>query len=317
MNFRIMDYDFPNEHEKKCMLRMLRKKNYLIFLLTKISYMFPKLNDAFSLLFFELRRLKLLKLNFFRHTPDIIPNFMVIGFPKAGTTSIHEYLSQHPQISGSWIKETHYFSYGYEKSKSFYNKNFHKIKNSTLYFESSPEYIYYTDALERIKKINPKIKFIVCLRNPVSLIFSNYNQELEMGLETEPIENVLLKENYKSELHKKRLEKKIYSISKRPLFLPYLYITEYVTYIKNAFKIFPKEQFLFINSTDLENNTQKIVDQVFEFLGLPHHNIVIKFHNKGNYKKEFSSQTSEKLSLYFKPFNDELERLLNRKFDWT
>jgi len=201
-----MNIDFPNPHEKECFLKLAKKQNFISFLVMKIGFIHPKFYEFFSDIYFEFRRLKYLKLNFFISSLPTIPHFLVIGFPKAGTTSLHEYLSQHPRIVGSWAKETHFFSYGYHKGINYYFKffKFNKKKDS-LYFESSPEYIYYPEALKRIKKLNPKIKLIICLRNPIDLIFSDYNQEKNMGLETESFEKALLKENYKLELHENRL----------------------------------------------------------------------------------------------------------------
>jgi len=313
-----MNIDFPNSREKECLSAISKKQNFIMFLAMKIALVNPKIYDLFFQIYFEFRRLKNLKWGFFIPSPATIPHFLVIGFPKAGTTSMHEYLLQHPNIIGSWAKETHFFSYGYNKGLKFYFKffKFNKNKNS-LYFESSPEYIYYIKALKRIKKLNPKMKLIVCLRNPIDLSFSSYNQLKNLGFETESFEKVLLKENYKLELHTKRLENDVYTAYNRPIFLPYLYISEFVTYIKNTLDIFDKKNIFFVDSCDLKNNTQKTMNEIFEFLGLETHKIEISLHNKSNYSGKLPLDIRKNLSKHFQPFNQELEKLLNKKFNWN
>jgi len=312
-----VNISFPTDFEKEHLLSLTKKQNYVLFLVMKFAFIHPKIYEIFSQIYFDLRRLIFLKLNSFRTRP-IIPNFMIIGFPKAGTTSLHEYLSQHPKIFGSWIKETHFFSYGYEKGINFYYKFFNSNKrNDSIYFESSPEYIFYPDAIKRIKKINPNMKLIICLRNPIDLLFSSYNQMKNLGLETDTFENVLLKEDYKLELHKKRLENNIYTLYKRPIYLPYLYIAEYVIYIKKLLEIFELKNLFFVDSRDLKSNTQKIVNEIFEFLGLEKHKIKIRLLNTNTYSEKISLNTRKKLFDYFEHYNKELEELLNKKFNWN
>ena len=312
-----MKITFPTNFEKKHLLLLVKKQNYILFLGMKFAFIHPKIHEIFSQIYFEIRRLNLFKLNLFKNTSPKIPHFMIIGFPKAGTTSLHDYLSQHPKIFSSWIKETHFFSYGYEKGINFYFKffNFNK-KHDSVYFESSPEYIFYFESMKRIKRFNPNIKLIICLRNPIDLAYSSYNEMKNMGLETESFENVLLKENYKMELHKKRMENKIYTLFKRPIYLPYLYIGEYVTYIKNVLEIFDIKNLIFVDAKDLKNYTHETVNEIFQFLDLDNHKIKIELKNTNEYAEKISIDTRKKLLNYFEPYNVELEQLLNKKFNW-
>ena len=186
-----MNIQFPTSKEKECLQKISKKQNRILSLLMKIALTNKNFYHFFYNFYFEIRRLKKIKSHYFSSQKPIIPNFMIIGFPKAGTTSLHEYLAQHPKIIGSWMKETHFFSYGYKKGIKFYYKfyDFYKGKDF-LYFESSPEYIYYPQALNRIKKMNPKMKFIVCLRNPIELSYSSFNQLKNMDFENKSFEEV-------------------------------------------------------------------------------------------------------------------------------
>ena len=162
---------------------------------------------------------------------------MIVGFAKSGTSSLYQYLKQHPKIFGPWTKEPHFFSYGYNKGLDHYRKNFRFHKDS-MHFESSTDYIVYPEIFKRIKKYNPKMKFIVCLRNPVEQVYSSFNDMKQAGTELNSFEGVLSEENFRKTLHLKRIKNKIYTNQKIPIHLPYLYFAEYYTHIKTAFEIF-------------------------------------------------------------------------------
>src|SRR5687768_12473294 len=87
--------------------------------------------------------------------PGNIPDFIIVGAQKAGTTSLHYYLKQHPKLVGSSPKEVRFFNadYNYQKGKNWYSKAFRDAKNpfkKGLYFEATPMYMYSSVAAERM-----------------------------------------------------------------------------------------------------------------------------------------------------------------------
>ena len=113
------------------------------------------------------------------------PNLFILGAPKCGTTSLAYYLSQHPQIFFSKVKEPHYFNtdsnHRYYFDKKSYLSLFQDAKKSDKFIaEGSVWYLYSDVAVNNILNFNPKAKFIVMLRNPVDLFFS-LHQELLFG----------------------------------------------------------------------------------------------------------------------------------------
>lgn len=129
----------------------------------------------------------------------IIPNFLIIGAGKSGTSSLHEYLNQHPEIFMSPYKEPMYFRYGFgsekidEEEKSYvkqlfdtedkYLQLFKDVRNEKVVGESSVTYLANPVCASRIKKFNPKMKLLTILRNPVERAFSFYKMSVRMGLE--------------------------------------------------------------------------------------------------------------------------------------
>jgi len=121
------------------------------------------------------------------------PNFFIVGAAKSGTTSMHFYLKQHPEIFMTEQKETNYFVFkgkrvefkGPEDDKYInkysitqldeYLKLFEGVKNEKIIGESSPSYLYYAKiAAKNIKEFNPNAKILIVLRNPMERAFSAY-----------------------------------------------------------------------------------------------------------------------------------------------
>lgn len=132
----------------------------------------------------------------------IMPNFLIIGAAKAGTTSLYMYLRQHPQVYMSSVKETNFFAlegktidYYYPASKnvdhyflscktdlSSYQKLFEKATEKAI-GEVSPMYLYDTKAPERIQQYIPDVKLIAILRNPIERAYSSYLHTVRDNLE--------------------------------------------------------------------------------------------------------------------------------------
>ncbi|MGL6339568.1 MAG: sulfotransferase family protein, partial [Waterburya sp.] len=120
-----------------------------------------------------------------------MPNFLIIGAAKAGTTALHEYLQQHPQIYLTPTKETNFFAFegeiinfqgtGDEALKDFsitdlntYQAEFEQVTQELAIGEACPSYLYYPQAATRIKQYIPDARLIVILRNPVERAYANF-----------------------------------------------------------------------------------------------------------------------------------------------
>ncbi len=85
----------------------------------------------------------------------VLPNYLIIGAQKAGTSSLFYYLSMHPQIKNSYKKEIHYFDKNYHNSINWYKQFFPLkffINNTTKIGEATPNYLYHPHVPKRIKK---------------------------------------------------------------------------------------------------------------------------------------------------------------------
>ena len=121
----------------------------------------------------------------------VAPNFFIVGAPKCGTTSIYEYLCQHPEVFMTRWKEPHFWSTDLYRpgriSEERYYELFEEGAGKQRVGEASTEYLYSTAACESIKRVFPDAKIIIMLRNPVDMIHSGHSQRLWHGRENIPV----------------------------------------------------------------------------------------------------------------------------------
>lgn len=256
----------------------------------------------------------------------ILPSFIIIGAQRCGTTSLYDYLSHHPQIIPSPVKELFYFDDYYTRPIEWYKSFFPTEKEreklerdlvaSVITGEASPSYFFHPYAAKRIKETLPDVKLILVLRDPIERAYSHYNhikrlnreplsfeEALEKELEriTPDVEKLAKDENYKADLRR-----------------DYSYLTRgyYALQLKEWYKHFPKEQLLIIQSEEFYRETPKVYDEIVEYLGLNSYTLpTFEAKNALKYAK-MAPETKEKLKAYFAPKNEELYELLGKRFDW-
>jgi len=256
----------------------------------------------------------------------VLPDFLIIGAAKSGTTSLYSNLIKHPQIFSAMRKELDFFNqryhYGNLLYRSFYPTIFTKFyqnyikKNKMITGEASAGYLPNLYTARRIHELIPEIKLIVILRNPVDRAYSGYNHNFHVGGETLSFEVALNKERERTdEGEKKMLANEKYYSSERFRY-GYCYAGQYSVHLKNWFKLFSKKQFLILDFNQLKTEPQGLLNNVFEFLEAS--KFKVKNQSALNVTKysKMNSVTREKLINYYKPYNQELFNLIDMKFDW-
>ena len=127
--------------------------------------------------------------------PPRLPDFVVIGAAKTGTTSLYHYLGQHPEIFMCSLKEVNYFAYEGEVGEQFpvtswelYCALFDASAGARVVGESSPACLGCPAAAERIRARLPAAKLVASLRDPVERAFSGYSMRVRQGHERRPVE---------------------------------------------------------------------------------------------------------------------------------
>ena len=116
------------------------------------------------------------------------PDFLIVGAQRGGTTSLYHYLSAHPQISASVIKEIHYFDLYYGCGENWYKAHFAPPwwlnVRGALTGEATPYYLYTPAAAARVAALIPDVRLVVLLREPVRRAYSQYHMAVQQGTET-------------------------------------------------------------------------------------------------------------------------------------
>jgi len=202
------------------------------------------------------------------------PNTFIIGAPKCGTTSLSNYLAQHPQVYFSNPKEPLYWADDFPMAN---NASYCPIKNFEDYLllfkkanashriiaEGTTTYLYSKTAVKRILSTVPDAKFIVMLRNPIDLAYAWHGELVYNSTEDEP--NFEIAWN----LQKTRSQgNKIPRSCQVPEFLQYGLVGKLGSQVKRMLDLAPRTQCHFIFMDDLQKNMRQEFLNVTEFLGL-------------------------------------------------
>lgn len=269
---------------------------------------------------------------------------MIVGAQKAGTTSLHHYLNQVSGIKGSKPKETDFFSYHsyYRKGYKFYHKNFFNgIDKNIIYFDASVEYMYLPYVAERLYKYNPRLKLIVCLRDPIERAISAYkmyryinsrdgekwrlyylshlknhsSEYFEVGKKfynqnNFPDFEILIKKEMENIEEKFSFEYYEPSLIKRGL---------YKNQIDNLLQYFPLDQIYFLNADNFRAQTDNEFFKILNFIGFKKEFKNIDFskqlEDKSNIKVDLSQELRQQLNSVFKESYHYIKKYTNYEYD--
>jgi hypothetical protein len=119
-----------------------------------------------------------------------LPEFVVIGAQRAGTSSMFRYLSAHPQVRRPLRKEIDYFSAHYGESLSWYRAHF-PVRRGSISFDCTPQYFVHPLAPERCRALLPDAKMVIMARDPVARLMSHYSHMRRLGFETLELRDAL------------------------------------------------------------------------------------------------------------------------------
>lgn len=235
-------------------------------------------------------------------------DFLGIGVAKAGTSALHDYLIQHPQIGMGTTKEIHFF----DRPQHFlfpnwfyfrYHKHFNFNSGKKVYGEITPVYLYWRSAAAHIWEYNPKIKLIAILRNPVDRAYSHWNMNIQNGRISLPFNEAIENETKRA----KRMlpyQHHQYSMIDRGF---------YCAQIREYLRFFPKNQLLFIQYDRFKSHPKETLDTIFEFLQVDKslYNFSPLTANVFHYEKSMDPEIRKTLINIYRNEIRELEKMLN------
>ena len=272
---------------------------------------------------------RLSKKNLFRSLTSnsrILPDFIIIGESKCGTTSLYNYMIQHPAIKPALTKEINFFNWSYDKPQNWYSAHFptklkkkfskNVFKKSFLTGEATPLYLFNSQVPKRMFETIPNVKIIVVLRNPVDRAYSHYHDlGVRLGEEKRTFDDairselkILEEKNYVTTDYDGNFTDRLYQYVEKGI---------YFDHLKIWMDVYPLKQFLILKTEELEMNPSEILNSVFKFLSLPNYD-KINFERKYNVTryKPMNEQLRKILKEFFKPHNEKLYKFLKRDFEW-
>jgi hypothetical protein len=217
---------------------------------------------------------------------NLWPDLFIVGAAKTGTSSLYQYLIQHPDVARAVIKEPHFFSSDINPSNFSKEFSYHKVPNidiaikrgniihssfirsetdylklyahagGKLKIDSSVSNLYSSEAAKNIYNKNPDARIIIIIRQPVERAFSHYVMDLRSG--------------YKLSHSFVEAVRNDYAASNKGWGISHLYVelSLYADSIKRYFNVFPKNQILIIMYDDYRNHANEVLKKVSDFAGL-------------------------------------------------
>jgi hypothetical protein len=199
------------------------------------------------------------------------PDFLILTFPKSGSTSLHQSLKQHPDICLPLYKETWYFSRNYAEGESWYRERFWHCKQSKIpqrVVEISTEFLLKDEYLERIKETLPGAKIVVLLRDPVQRSVSHYYHSIREGFETRSITEVLVEMENTQVIYNKESMYKNENTYENESIYKYGYLTFSLRYrlsIETLLKLYDRQNIKFILFEELIKEEGKVLHELQSF----------------------------------------------------
>lgn len=259
-----------------------------------------------------------------------LPDFIIIGAQKSGTSSLYNYLSKHPQLIASSKKEVHFFDGGmtpeidnFKKGEAWYRSHFPLIEQvgNCKTYEASPIYLFNPLVPPRIADLLPQVKLIVMLRNPTERAISHYFHVKRNGCESLSLMEALLQEEQRLESIISDRECPCFTDRdyKNNAFIRYSYKSRglYKQQLQRFLAYFSLQQMLILNSEEFFSHSTEILQQIFEFVGVDPFEIQdLKPRNVASNRSKVKPEVYSYLNDYFRPHNQELYDLLGKDYQW-
>jgi len=244
-----------------------------------------------------------------------LPDFLILGAQKAGTTALYAYLRWHPEITGPSFKEVSFFDRHYAKGERWYRAHM-PVRRRSLVGEASPSYLFHPLAPERVAGMLPGARLIALLRNPVDRAFSHYQHEVALGREPLSFGDAVDREDERmqGELERMLRDPSYFSLA----WWNYTYVARgrYAEQLERWFAAFPREQLLVLFTEELSADTAATYRRVLDFLGVTARDLETYPRIFDRDYADMNPGTRARLHKEFENPNRRLASLLGRDLPW-
>jgi hypothetical protein len=258
----------------------------------------------------------------------MLPDYLIIGAQRAGTTSLYLYLTHHPCVAPVVIgKGVHYFDVDFDKGPRWYRGHFPVAARRYLSKvgrdmplitgEGSPYYLFHPLVPGRVADLLPEVRLVVLLRDPVGRAYSHYQHFVRRGIETLPTFEQAL------QAEPERLEGEVEKLDRDPLYPAYNY--QHFSYVARGMyadqlqrwsSFFPRDRMLILQSESFFADPAAAYARVLDFLDLPPRPLANhEVFNAGTYDG-LAPATLRRLRGLFAEPNRRLYEFLGQDYGW-
>jgi sulfotransferase family protein len=245
-----------------------------------------------------------------------LPDFLVLGAQKAGTTALYDYLYRHPAISGPRWKEVSFFDRHWGRGERWYRGNFPRRARPPV-GEASPSYLFHPLAPQRVRSLVPDARLVALLRNPVDRAFSHYQHEVALGREPLSFEDALAAEDERTRGEIERMVGDPRYFSHAWWNWTYRARGLYAEQLERWYAIFPREQLLVLSTEELGTAPAETYGRVLAFVGAPPHELDAYPRVFSRDYERMDAGTRAQLAAGYVEPNARLYELLGRDLGWA
>jgi Sulfotransferase domain len=255
-----------------------------------------------------------------------LPDFLIIGAAKCGTTALYYTLARHPGISpvalpgGKIGKEVHYFdSSAYRLGEAWYRSHFPRRSDDgagqreLICGEATPSYLFLPEVPARVAQLLPRVTLVALLRDPIDRAYSHWAHRWREGDEKLDFESAVAVELE----HIDREPPEVWHLSPRPGGRPYLAAGIYLDQIRRWHAAFPRERLLILGSEEYFRDPAGSTSRVMAHLGAEIRELPARTVRRPRNYPPLAARTRDLLREFYRDHNERLFGYLGQRFDWS
>ncbi len=258
----------------------------------------------------------------------MLPDFLIVGAQRGGTTSMYKTLSQHPAVLKAVLRKgVHYFDIGYQHGPAWYRSHFplqvtaartqRSVGVRPVTGESSPYYMFHPLAAGRIAHDLPGVRLIVLLRDPVERAYSAHTHEVARGYDTEKsFERALELEDERTRGEAERLIADPTYRSLSHQHQSYVVRGRYIEQLERLERHVGRDRIHVVDSQDFFEKPEPAYLDVLSFLGLPDIGTPVFERHNARPRSPMSEALRQKLDESFLPYDERLAEWLGWTPSW-
>jgi len=260
------------------------------------------------------------------------PDFLVIGTKRGGTTSLFNYLMMHEGILGLFPqsrgrKSSDYFFKNIIKGEAWYRSHFHtqgyrdrlasRLGYEPVAGEASPYYMWDPRVAAAAYRVNPHLKAVALLRDPVQRAWSHYQERVANGVEPLSFMDALDAEGARTDGELERMAADPSYYSEPHDWYTYRARGVYLPQLHNWRSVFPRDQLLVLRSEDLYADVQGTFETICSFVGVPPVALPTTRTFGAGKRDPMPEQARRVLEDFYREHNGRLADYLDRELGWS